>query len=66
MKLRKIRIGRRITQKELAELAGITTPTISHIECNTFPPPIDTMVKVSKALGVELTDIDEFKQRIAA
>ena len=66
MKLKKIRIGRRITQKELAELAGITQETVSHIECNTFPPTIDTMLKVSKALGVELTDIDEFKQRIAA
>ena len=66
MKLKKIRIGRRITQKELAELAGITQVTVSHIECNTFPPKLDTMLKVSKALGVELTDIDEFKQRIAA
>jgi len=66
LKLRELRINQRKTQSELAELAGITTPTISHIECNTFPPTIDTMVKVSKALGVELTDIDEFKQRIAA
>ena len=66
MKLRELRINQRKTQSELAELAGITQVTVSHIECNTHPPTIDTMLKVSKALGVELTDIDEFKQRIAA
>ena len=66
MKLRELRISQRITQSELAELAGITHVTVSHIECNTHPPTIDTMLKVSKALGVELIDIDEFKQRIAA
>ena len=66
MKLRQLRISQRITQSALAELAGITQVTVSHVECNTFPPTLDTMLKVSKALGVELTDIDEFKQRIAA
>ena len=66
MKLRELRISQRITQSALAELAGITQVTVSHIECNPHPPTIDTMLKVSKALGVELTDIDEFKQRIAA
>ena len=66
MKLRELRISQRITQSELAELAGITQVTVSHIEGNTHPPTIDTMLKVSKALGVELIDIDEFKQRIAA
>ena len=65
MKLRELRISQRITQSELAALAGITTPTISHIECNTYPPRMETMLKVSKALGVGLADIDEFKQRIA-
>ena len=66
MKLRELRINQRKTQSELAELAGITQVTVSHIECNAFPPKLDTMLKGSKALGVELTDIDEFKQRIAA
>ena len=66
MKLRELRISQRITQSELAELAGITQVTVSDIECHPHPPTIDTMLKVSKALGVELIDIDEFKQRIAA
>ena len=65
MKLRELRISQRITQSELAELAGITQVTVSHVECNTHPPTLETMLKVSKALGVGLADIDEFKQRIA-
>ena len=66
MRLQKIRIKRGITQAELAETAGVTKPTISHIECGTHPPKLETMLKVARALGVELADIDEFKQRIAA
>ena len=66
MRLQKIRIKRGITQAELAETAGVTKPTISHIECGTHPPKLETMLKVSKALDVELADIDEFQQRIAA
>jgi transcriptional regulator with XRE-family HTH domain len=66
MRLQKIRIKRGITQAELAETAGVTKPTISHIECGTHPPKLETMLKVARALGVELADVDEFKQRIAA
>jgi len=66
MRLQKIRIKRGITQADLAETAGVTKPTISHIECGTHPPKLETMLKVARALGVELADIDEFKQRIAA
>ena len=65
MKLRQLRISQRITQSALAELAGITQVTVSHVEGNTHPPTLETMLKVSKALGVGLADIDEFKQRIA-
>ena len=65
MKLRELRISRGITQSTLAERSGVTKPTISHIECGTFPPRMETMLNVAKALEVQLTDIDEFKQRIA-
>ena len=66
MKLSVLRRSRKLTQSALAEKAGVTKPTISHIECATFPPKLETMLKVSKALDVELADIDEFQQRIAA
>ena len=64
MKLRELRITQQLTQSALAEKSGVTKPTISHIECQTFPPRMETMLKVAKALEVQLTDIDEFKQRI--
>ncbi len=66
MKLSKIRIAKHLTQEDLAELSGVAVETISHIERGKHPPRLDTMLKISRSLGVELTDIDEFKQRIAA
>jgi transcriptional regulator with XRE-family HTH domain len=65
MKLRDLRIQRDITQQALAAAAGVTKGTISHIECHAFPPRMETMLKVAKALDVQLAYIDEFKQRIA-
>ena len=65
MKLKQLRIERRITQQALAEAAGVTKATISHIECNAFPPRMETMLRVARALAVQLADIDEFKERRA-
>ena len=65
MKLKQLRIERGITQQALAEAAGATKATISHIECNAFPPRMETMLRVARALAVQLADIDEFKERIA-
>ena len=66
MKLADLRYSLNRTQTRLSELSGVSVETISNVERGTHPPSIDTMVKVSKALGVGLEDIDEFKQRIAA
>ena len=64
MKLRELRISQRITQDDLTELSGISIRTIRNVESGSHPPSVETMLKVSKALGLELADIDEFKQRI--
>ena len=66
MKLADLRYSLHRTQTRLSELSGVSVETISNVERGTHPPSIDTMVKISKALGVGLEDIDEFKQRIAA
>ena len=66
MRLRYIRIEKGWTQRDVAETSGVTVQTISHIERGKHPPRLETMLKISKALAVELGDIDEFKQRIAA
>ena len=64
MRLRNIRISKGWTQRDVAELSGVTVETISHIERGKYPPRLETMLKVAKALGVGLGDIDEFTLRI--
>lgn len=66
MKLRKIRIYQGLTQDELRQLSGVALKTITNIEREKHLPKLETMLKIAKALSVDLTDIDEFKQRIAA
>ena len=66
MKLRKLRIYQGLTQDELRQLSGVSLKTITNIERGKHLPKLETMLKVTKALGVELADIDEFQQRIAA
>ena len=66
MRLRKIRIYQGLTQDELRQLSGVALKTITNIEREKHLPKLETMLKIAKALSVELTDIDEFKQRIAA
>ena len=66
MKLRELRISQGSTQDELSQLSGVSLKTITNMERGTPPPKLETMLKISKALAVELADIDEFQQRIAA
>ena len=66
MRLRKLRISRRLTQYKLSHVSGVSLKTITNMERGTHPPKLETMLKISKALDVELADIDEFQQRIAA
>ena len=66
MKLRKIRIYQGLTQDELRQLSGVALKTITNIERGKHLPKLETMLKIAKALSVDLTDIDESKQRIAA
>ena len=66
MRLRKLRIYQGLTQDELRQLSGVALKTITNIEREKHLPKLETMLKIAKALSVDLTDIDEFKQRIAA
>jgi len=66
LKLRKLRIYQGLTQDELRQLSGVSLKTITNIEREKHLPKLETMLKIAKALSVDLADIDEFKQRIAA
>lgn len=55
--VKKLREIRRLTQDELAELAGLAGDTIRRLEHNEFSPSLRTIRKVTRALGISLTSL---------
>jgi DNA-binding XRE family transcriptional regulator len=50
--LRAIRRGRNLTQKQVAERAGISQPALSRIELGGGVPDIETLQRLGLAMGV--------------
>ena len=50
--LRAIRRNRNLTQKEVAERAGITQPALSRIELGGGVPDLETLRRLGNAMGV--------------
>jgi DNA-binding XRE family transcriptional regulator len=50
--LRAIRISRNLTQKEVAERAGISQPALSRIELGGGIPDIETLLRLGRAMSV--------------
>lgn len=48
------RLAKKLTQEELAKMAGVTQTTIARIESGTNNPTITTVTRVAHALGKEL------------
>lgn len=63
--LRAIRVGRNLTQKEVAERAGISQPALSRIELGGGVPDIETLQRLGRAMGVRFRIIvgDEEAER---
>lgn len=55
IKLQMTRVAKGISQKKLAEMSGVAPSTIRGIEKATLPVKMDTLVKVVKALGYQLS-----------
>ena len=51
--VRRIRMGKGLTQEELAEGAGISQVQIARIEAGKINTSISTVVAIAKALGVK-------------
>ena len=51
-RLRKLRIERELSQDALAKKAGLERKTINRIENGHFSPALDTIVRLSVALGI--------------
>jgi transcriptional regulator with XRE-family HTH domain len=52
-KLKDLRIEQALTQRELADKAGIGVNTVNRIELNETEPHMTTVRKLAAALGVE-------------
>jgi len=46
-----------LTQKQLGELAGVNQITIGRIEANITDPKVDTVKRITKALGIRIEDL---------
>lgn len=51
-RVRKIRRGMDMTQAQLAEMTGISTAFVGHIERGTRVLSVETLFRICKALGV--------------
>jgi len=59
-----LRRRRLLTQRGLAELAGVTPVTVIRIEHDRVVPTFKTMAKLAQALGVAVDEIAEFNRII--
>lgn len=57
--IRKARKGKGLTQKELADKMGISAVNISQLESGTRVPTMETIKRISTALGVPLREFFE-------
>lgn len=54
MRIRNIRKERNVTQEKLGEICELSTAHIGHIERGTRIPSLDTLFRISQALGVSI------------
>lgn len=55
--LKKIRKSRNLTQEDVAEMTGLPQSTISYIEKNDASPRVDTLLKLAKGIGIDLSEL---------
>jgi transcriptional regulator with XRE-family HTH domain len=62
--LREARLQALLSMRQLARKAGVSPTTIYLLERGQHSPHLLTIYKLSRALGVEPTEIDEFRSAI--
>ncbi len=55
--LREARLGKGLSMSTVAERAGISQQMVSYVERQMRMPTLDTLLRMSEALSVELPDI---------
>lgn len=61
VKLAQHRKRRMLSQDALAALSGVGKSTLVHIELGRVRPQFKTIKRLSEALGVEPSEVDEFR-----
>ena len=56
-KIKFCRTQKGLSQFDLSLKTGLTTRTISRIECGIIDPKYSTLVKIAEALGVDITEL---------
>ena len=56
-RIRALRAGHNLTLRELGERSGVTPSQLSRIENRQVNPPVSTLARVARALGVTLGDL---------
>lgn len=60
-KIKYERVKKKISQLDLSLLTGLTTRTISRIECGSIDPKFSTLLKIANALDVDLKELLDFQ-----
>jgi transcriptional regulator with XRE-family HTH domain len=63
--IRELREGARMTQEEVAYRAGISTGSLSRIECSQANPSWTTVVRIVVAVDASLRDLAETVEGVA-
>ena len=59
-KIKYLRTKRGFSQLDLSLKTGLTTRTISRIECGVIDPKYSTLIKISEALEINITELLTF------
>ena len=63
-RLRQVRKERKMSQEELAHLAGIAVSQVGRIERGVLNPSISTLFAIARALEVEPKELFDFKEKL--
>ena len=55
--MKRIRLAKDITQRQLAQLSGLKQQSISRIESGKMPPSLKTLDKIARALRVDIKEL---------
>ncbi len=59
MRLKALRTQREMSQEALARKAGISREYLARLETGKHDPPLSTLVRLARALGVPVTELLE-------